>query len=67
MAEQAASRTSAEHPQAFWIGNPEMSSSRVELIKLSRSHPARIDARPIVWQHARGNRTEATGERALTD
>ena len=57
----------AHMSQAFWIGNPQMSPSRPQLVEMSRKLPSRIDARPIIWQHAKGNVTESTGERAATD
>ena len=56
-----------EHPQLFWTGNVEMSPSRAALVAMSQAHPGRIDARGMRWAHARGNVTEATGERAATD
>jgi len=56
-----------EHPQLFWTGNVEMSPSRAALVAMSQAHPGRIDARGMRWEHARGNVTEATGERAATD
>ena len=65
--EARAAAAPARSAQAFWIGNPEMSPSRVRLVEMSRERPSRIDARPIVWQHTKGNVTEATGERAATD
>ena len=56
----AAAEPRPRHPQAFWIGNVEMSSSRAALVALSAAHPERVDARGIRWQHARGNVSEAT-------
>ena len=63
----AAAEPRPRHPQAFWIGNVEMSPSRAALVALSAAHPERVDARGIRWQHARGNVSEATGARAATD
>ena len=51
-------------PQLFWIGNLEMSASRAHFATLADAHQSRIRAVGITWQHARGNVTEATGERA---
>ena len=56
-----------EHPQLFWTGNVEMSPSRAALVAMSEADPGRIDARGMRWAHARGNVSEATGERAATD
>ena len=56
-----------EHPQLFWTGNVEMSPSRAALVAMSQADPGRIDARGMRWAHARGNVSEATGERAATD
>jgi hypothetical protein len=56
-----------EHPQLFWMGNVEMSPSRAALVAMSVADPDRIDARGMRWAHARGNVSEATGERAATD
>ena len=54
-------------PQALWIGNTDMSPRRAQLVTMSQAHPSRIHARAMQWAHARGNVTEATGERAATD
>ena len=63
----SASAAPATRNQAFWIGNVAMSPFRAELVALSQAHPSRIDARGMQWAHARGNVSEATGERAATD
>ena len=65
MAARAA--TPPVRPQLFWIGNIEMSPSRGQLVAMSDADPGRIDARAMRWAHARGNVSEATGERAATD